>query len=130
MTSNDARQYFIDKGLTYSVLTPYTIDLLVAMLNNEIMKQRKEIPDTALLYIEQPKITAKQRKTGDYSGMELKVKGTYFSHREAITFNEDGFIGFCGWASGYHKQPFIDGFLKWCDAVAAESDRLQKDGGE
>ena len=122
MNSDQARVYFEYSELTYAKLNRFTIDLLANMIQTEIMKQRIEIPDTALLNVEPPKYTAKQLKTGTFSGFELTVSGTYFSKREAITFNENGFIGFAGWASGYHKEPFTVGFIKWCDAISAKED--------
>ena len=120
MSKDEARQYFEDKGLNYDVLTPQTIDLLIAMIQVEIIKLKEEITDCFLLRMRQHKYSAKQRKTGDYSGIELLVDGTYFSKREAITFNADGFIGFSGWGSGYANRPFIDGFIRWCDEVSIE----------
>ena len=115
MTHDEARQYFKDKGLTYDVLKPYTIDLLINIIQNEIMAMRKQDKDCILLRIKPHKYTAKQLKTNNYENLGLLVDGTYFSSREAVTFNSDGFIGFCGWASGYNNKPFIDGFIKWCD---------------
>ena len=56
----------------------------------------------------------------DECGIFLYTDGSYFSKRQAISieFNKtDGFkfIGFCGWASGCNRIPFIKGFVKWCD---------------
>lgn len=34
--------------------------------------------------------------------------------REAISFNEDGFIGFCGWADSQNSQPFYRAWREWC----------------
>ena len=70
--------------------------------------------------INEPKLkgrntNVKLNKNGKLVFAEIRVKGTYFADREAITFNEDGFIGFCGWADGYNLTPFIVGFKEWCD---------------
>lgn len=46
-------------------------------------------------------------------GIEIKVNGPYFKGREGITFSTNGFIGFCGWASGINGVPFEDGFDEW-----------------
>lgn len=43
----------------------------------------------------------------------LRVSGFYFSGREAISFNEDGFIGIAGWADDTNVQPFLRAFHKW-----------------
>lgn len=48
----------------------------------------------------------------------LRVDGSYFEDREAISFNGDGFIGFCGWASSKNERPFLDAFEEWCAWLA------------
>lgn len=45
----------------------------------------------------------------------IEVDGGYFSRREAITFNKDGFIGFAGWACDYNTTPFVSAFEKWIE---------------
>lgn len=120
MTSNDARQYFKEKGLTYSDLTVYAIDLLASMLQLEIMKMRLERADCILTRINTPKFTRKQNNGEPFEWFEITAQGTYFGKREAVTFNRDGFIGFAGWASTVNTKPFIDGFIKWCDEMAME----------
>lgn len=37
----------------------------------------------------------------------------YFKRREGISFNKDGFIGFCGWADAANTKPFYVAFIKW-----------------
>lgn len=34
--------------------------------------------------------------------------------REAISFNTDGFIGFCGWADTQNGQPIYRAWRRWC----------------
>lgn len=34
--------------------------------------------------------------------------------REAVSFNSDGFIGFCGWADSVNSQPFYRAWRAWC----------------
>lgn len=43
----------------------------------------------------------------------LRVDGSYFQGREAISFNKDGFIGIAGWADRNNVQPFLRAFLLW-----------------
>lgn len=119
MDREEARQYFKDKGLTYGALSRFTVDLLINHIQDEIMTLRKEDDSCILLSIQAHKYTAKQIKTSNYNNLGLRVDGTYFRGREAITFNAGGFIGFAGWASDGNVRPFIDGFIKWCDEVAA-----------
>lgn len=54
----------------------------------------------------------------DKDDVYLLTDGSYFSKREAITFDlYKRFIGFCGWASGCNRIPYIKGFIKWCDWI-------------
>ena len=43
----------------------------------------------------------------------IKVYSYYFKDREAISFNRDMFVGFCGWASDKNRTPFHNAFEKW-----------------
>ena len=116
MNNNDARQYFQDKGLTYKVLSEYNIDLLKLLIQEEIMKARKE--DMGCILVRVNEKTRGKKQGGLVEWLELTVKGTYFDSREAVTFNRDGFIGFAGWAPNTNVKPFIDAFVRWCDEVA------------
>ena len=43
--------------------------------------------------------------------------------REAISFNSDGFIGFCGWADMQNSQPFLNAFRRWLTEYMLERSR-------
>lgn len=43
----------------------------------------------------------------------LRVDGSYWQGREAISFNADGFIGIAGWADDENVQPFLRAFMRW-----------------
>lgn len=43
----------------------------------------------------------------------LHVDGPYFTDREAISFNGDGFIGFCRWADSRNSVPILKAFSEW-----------------
>ncbi len=60
----------------------------------------------------QPQINPAEDGKGIKSAF-LRVSGFYFSGREAISFNEDGFIGIAGWADDTNVQPFLRAFHKW-----------------
>lgn len=49
---------------------------------------------------------------------ELRCSSHYFEGREAVTFNQDGFVGFAGWADDTNVQPILRGFLKWVEHEA------------
>jgi hypothetical protein len=55
---------------------------------------------------------------GNINSVELHVSAHYFNRREAITFNRDGFIGFCGWSDSTNSQPIYAAFVEWCAEIA------------
>lgn len=60
----------------------------------------------------QPRIEQDQ-ETGGIRSAFLRVSGFYFSGREAVSFNEDGFVGFAGWADRANIKPFLRAFVRW-----------------
>jgi hypothetical protein len=120
VTNDEARQYFKDKGLTYDCLNELSIDMLINLIDSEILKMRKQDKECILISVN--KRYKSKKKNGEFEWIDLTVKGTYFDNRQAISFERDGFIGFAGWASTKNTKPFIDGFIKWCDAIAEVED--------
>lgn len=115
-----AREYFKKSNLTYDDIDMNDIYKLIQILNVKITEA-----NSRMLMINEPKLrgrntNVKLNKKGKLVFAEIRVKGTYFADREAITFNEDGFIGFCGWADGYNLTPFIIGFKEWCDYLESK----------
>ena len=45
----------------------------------------------------------------------LRVDGGRFDGTEAISFNRDGSIEFCGWSNSANERPFTDAFMEWCE---------------
>lgn len=109
-----AREYFKKCNLTYEDIDMNDIYQLISILNKEIFN------DNILIMMNEPKFKGKGKsvildKNNKIVYVGLKVKGNYFSDREAITFNEDGFIGFCGWADMKRTLIFTNGFIEWCN---------------
>jgi len=114
-SSNLSREYFKKCGLDYSkikesdlyklreiilnAMYPLLADKTYSMIKELTMDRKIKVKFKRELLIE----------------AELYTNGSYFTRREALTFNDDGFIGFCGWASGCNRLPFIFGFLEWCN---------------
>lgn len=67
-------------------------------------------------YMESPK-KSEVKLAGKNKGVFLTCSAYYFNRREAVSFNGDGFIGFCGWADSYNSQPIYEGFLEWCEYI-------------
>lgn len=134
MTMNDeARAYFTDMGLTYADVRREDVEMLRSMLDVELRKVRYLRPIT-----------------GDPGQLVWRVRGMYYkchasggmchasvtlcwlddSVREGINFNQDGFIGFCGWASTSNTLPVIEAFKDWCDLMAMRKQALEVESGE
>lgn len=110
-----ARDYYKKCNISYEDIGINEIYKLIQFLNGEIIKA-----NSCMLMINEPKLNGQHKnilldKNNKIKFAEIRVKGTYFDDREAITFNEDGFIGFCGWADRYNTVPFVIGFKNWCD---------------
>ena len=92
-TNDEARSYFREKGLSYDSINEGDILVLVMMCQQE-------------------------RKTnGAIVSCFLYMNSHYFTRREAISFNQNGFIGFAGWADQGNVNPLLRAFLRWCDWV-------------
>lgn len=118
-TNEEARQYFRDKGLSYHDITEGDILSLLMLLNREIKKSNKAGETSVSTMHMSSKIDMKKRTNGTIIKCFLYINSHYFTQREAISFNEDGFIGFAGWADQGNTNPLLRAFLRWCDDLAA-----------
>lgn len=110
MNREQARDYFKNNNLSYELINMNDIYRLIQLLNVEISKLNRH-----MLMINEPKKKNIIIKNDKLIFAKLEVKGNYFNNREAITFNDDGFIAFCGWADDCNTQAIIDGFINWCE---------------
>ena len=117
-SNDEARQYFKDKGLTYADITEGDILVLVGNLNKEIKKSNKAGETSTDTMHLSKKIAIKKNRDGSIVSCYLYMNSHYFTQREAISFNSDGFIGFAGWADQGNTNPLLRAFLKWCDSLA------------
>lgn len=121
-TTQEARDYFSKCGLTYDDITEGDILVLVMLLNKEIKKsiKNREMSTTTMCmskridFVNSPKHTCKK--------CFLYMNSHYFTQRECISFNQDGFIGFAGWADTGNKNPILRAFLKWCDVLKEQKE--------
>lgn len=109
-----ARDYYKKCKITYNDITMNDLYKLIQFLNKRIVEA-----GSCMIMINEPKLKGANKnivfKNNKLVFAEIRVKGTYFDDREAITFNDDGFIGLCGWADGYNLTSFVMGFKDWCD---------------
>lgn len=108
MTRDEARQAFKDAGLTYAVITPATLRWLRTLINIR-MKQSGLIKGSFRCH---QRGVIKTSKSGRFFA-GITCRAFYFDDREAVSFNDDGFIGFAGWADNENVQPILKGFCAW-----------------
>lgn len=132
MTPNDeARAYFADMGLTYADVSKEDIRMLYSMLDVELRKVRYLRP----LSGDEPQLEWNASTVRYYPAVHgmgsafitLRWDG---SQREAISFNANGFIGFCGWASSVNTLPVVEAFKDWCDLMAMRKQAIEIDTGK
>lgn len=58
----------------------------------------------------------------------LRVDGSYFDDREAVTLNGDGFFGIAGWADDRNTSPFAAAAVMWVESLEGRDDGEEKDG--
>ena len=106
---NEARNIFKSLKLSYNKIFESDLVKLVDMLNESIFNSKywKKITLNKVIlsnnYIQFAEITG---------------SGDYFDSRECITFNGDGFIGFCGDADQNNTKIITDTFIKWCTTLS------------
>lgn len=125
MNRDEAREYFKSKGLTYAMVTADDIEILRDMLNIKFSQQRidriqdmRERPGRGKpIYWDyvHSRIKGSWNKNGTMASAYLFGKGAYFDSREVISFDRDGFIGFCGAADSQNTEPVLEAFTEWCD---------------
>lgn len=125
MTRSEAREYFKAKGLTYDSITLDDIHYLKLLVDEQIIQQRKQRMKDHHKPLYWKRVNDAKYYKGEYDPETSTVKcafltgsGEYFSAREVISFNRDGYIGFCGEADSENKEPVIAAFLEWCDWLA------------
>ncbi len=119
-TNNEARDYFKNKGLTYADITEGDILTLVMLLNKHIKKSNKDGETSVNTMSLSRKINIKKKTNGTIISCFLYMNSHYFTQRECISFNTDGFIGFAGWADQGNTNPILRAFLEWCDCLGGK----------
>jgi hypothetical protein len=123
MNRDEAREYFKKSGLSYSDITEEDITSLFHLMNDEFSIYKKTGGEHAIsMDMRARKPLVKHVKVFKRTGLKfayLKVKGSYFESREAISFNENGFIGFGGELDDKNVQPILKAFCRWCDLIAS-----------
>ncbi|AMR46884.1 hypothetical protein [Bacillus subtilis] len=124
MTSEEARNYFVQKGLSYEDITEGDICALVMLLNKHVKQAVKAHSMSVDTMRMSQKIKSNYKTNGTLKSCYLYINSHYFTQREAISFNPDGFIGFAGWADSGNTQPLIDAFIEWVDYMSEQQRQI------
>jgi hypothetical protein len=125
LTNDQAREYFKSKNLTYNDITEGDICVLVMLLNKHIKRACKNNEMSVDTMTMSEKIKSKYTTHGRLKECYLFMNSHYFTRRECISFNRDGFIGFAGWSGDANLKPIIKAFVEWCDCISKE---VEQDG--
>jgi hypothetical protein len=123
----EAREYFKSKGLTYLDINRNAINKLMDLVKYELQTY---LPSTDHARQMDMRLSCEKKKDFKFKNIlgellygGIYVDGSYFERREGIYFDDNVFIGFCGWADGENKMPFIIAFKNWCDWLIMQKEK-------
>ncbi len=120
-TTNEAREFFKNRGLSYDSIHEGDILILCMMLQKELKKSNKA-GETSVTMTLSKRVDMKKKSNGSITECYIYMNAHYFTRRECISFNRDGFIGFAGWADQGNTNPLLRAFLEWCNYLAEAGD--------
>ena len=120
-TTNEAREFFKNRGLSYDSIHEGDILILCMMLQKELKKSNKA-GETSVTMTLSKRVDVKKKSNGSITECYIYMNAHYFTRRECISFNRDGFIGFAGWADQGNTNPLLRAFLEWCNYLAEAGD--------
>lgn len=117
LTRDYARDFFADNHLKYTenelVFIAYPIHKDDIQKLYEICQEHLDAGEGDMPMKMHKNYIVNTNRNGAIKCAYLTVDGEYFKDREAISFNRDGWIGFCGWADFHNSQPFLRAFIEW-----------------
>lgn len=117
-TTNEAREFFKNRGLSYDSIHEGDILILCMMLQKELKKSNKTGETSVTTMTLSKRVDMKKKSNGSITECYIYMNSHYFTRRECISFNWDGFIGFAGWADQGNTNPILRAFLEWCNYLA------------
>lgn len=117
MTSQECRYLWEILKLTYADIEPYDLDALQGYIALECAKscRKGKTPRYTIPRRKNDSLCYKMNPDGGIAKAYLKIDCPgQWNGREAVSFNSDGFIGFCGWADSQNSQPFYRAWREWC----------------
>lgn len=126
MTTQEAREYFKSKGLSYKGINPECFEQLCNMVSEQLDIYRSSTDHAKQMDMKLSPVRKNDKKfyNGSLVRARIQIDGSYFKRREGITFNESGFIGFCGEFSTINTEPILKAFVMWCDKLTEDIQEL------
>ncbi|RHL22642.1 hypothetical protein DW029_08315 [Collinsella sp. AF38-3AC] len=100
--------------MRYADIEPYDLDALQGYIAIECAEscRKSETPRYTIPRRKDDSLCYKMNPDGGIVKAYLKIDCPgQWNGREAVSFNSDGFIGFCGWADTVNSQPI---YRAWC----------------
>lgn len=116
LTSSFCRELFTSLGFTYDGIRPCDLDALQGYIAIECARSHRAgmTPHFMTPRRKSDSLCCKMKPEGGLEKAYIKIDCLdQWNGREAISFNADGFIGFCGWADTQNSQPFLNAFRRW-----------------
>lgn len=89
-TANEARKFFKSRGLSYDSIHEGDILILCMMLQKELKKSNKA-GETSVTITLSKRVDMKKKSNGSITECYIYMNAHYFTRRECISFNRDGF---------------------------------------
>ena len=94
--------------------------MILSMFLEKELKKSNKIKETSATMSLSRRVDMKKKSNGSIICCFFYMNAYYFTRRECISFNRDGFIGFAGWADQGNTNPILRAFLKWCDYLTED----------
>ena len=120
-TTEQARiLYAQNVGKDYAKLNPVLLHRLAAIVDERCRASNSFPMEGKSTYRAQREPKIKYNGAGYVTEAYITCSAFYFSKREAISFNRDGFIGFAGWSDSYNIKPILAAFQHWVEGAFHE----------
>lgn len=133
---HEARQYFEDCGLSYQDINLRALKYLEIELNDQFnnvarrcilgnhyrYENGRQKPQYWVSVNPAKYFKGTYAEDGHLINAQLTGRGTYFTCREIITFQSDGYICFAADADNINIQPVVSAFRIWCDWLRAQKE--------
>lgn len=120
------RELFTSLGFAYDDIRHCDLDALQGYIAIECARSHRAgmTPHFMTPRRKSDSLCCKMKPEGGLEKAYIKIDCLdQWNGREAISFNSDGFIGFCGWADTQNSQPFLNAFRRWLTEYMLERSR-------